>query len=77
MGTEILSIDRALSLGFQARARRVAQLLTQKELAEIVGVSSEEVNLLEDSQPLPPDVERKLLRQLGIGASLHLVRSGG
>ena len=77
MGTEILSIDRALSLGFQARARRVAQLLTQKELAEIVGVSPEEVNLLEDSQPLPPDVERKLLRQLGIGASLHLVRSGG
>ena len=77
MGTEILSIDRALSLGFQARARRVAQLLTQKELAEIVGVSPEEVNLLEDSQPLPPDVERKLLRQLGIGASLNLVKSGG
>ena len=69
MGTEILSIDRALSLGFQARARRVSQLLTQQELAEIVGVSPEEVNLLEDSQPLPPDVERKLLRQLGIGAS--------
>jgi DNA-binding XRE family transcriptional regulator len=66
---EVLSGERALSLGSRARTRRVARLLTQRELAEIVGVSPEEVNLLENGQTLPPDVERKIVRQLGIAIS--------
>ena len=69
MSTEILSGEASLSFGLQARVRRVSRLLTQRELAEIAGVSPEEVNMLEDGCPLPPEVEVKLARQLGIGDS--------
>ena len=66
MTSEVLSVDHALSLGFEARVRRVARLLTQQELASIVGVSQKEVDLLENNQPVLPAVARKLLRHLGI-----------
>ena len=52
------------SLGFKARKLRISQLLTQKELAGMAGVSTEEVELLERNLPLPLDSKRKILKEL-------------
>ena len=62
--TAVLSVDQELSLGFKARRLRVSQLLTQHELANIAGVSQDEVSLLEHNLPLRLDAKRKLLREL-------------
>ena len=61
---EVISASRELSLGFKVRRLRVSQLLTQKELANMAGVSPECVNLLEHNLPLPLDVKRRLLQKL-------------
>ena len=61
---EVLSVNHELSLGFKAKRLRVSQLLTQQELANMAGVSQEEVNLLEHDMPLQLDAKRKLLKEL-------------
>ena len=66
---EVLSANHGLSLGFQARVRRVARLLTQRELAELAGVSPKDVGTLESGRLPSPDIAEKLLRQLGISHS--------
>jgi len=38
--------------------------MTRQELADIVGVSEEEVDLFEHSLPITLDVKQKLLREL-------------
>ena len=61
---EVIAASRELSLGFKVRRLRVSQLLTQKELANMAGVSPEYVNLFEHNLPLPLDVKRRLLQKL-------------
>jgi len=55
---------RESSIGFKARKLRIAQLLTQQELANMAGVSPEEVDLFEHNQPVPLDSRRKILKEL-------------
>lgn len=65
MTTGIRSISY---LGGKARFLRVLRLLTQKDLAEMAGVSPAEVNLLESGQLLDPEAAQRLLRELGLPA---------
>lgn len=51
-------------LGYKARRLRIAQHLTQREVAEKAGVSVEAVVLLERNLPLPLDFKRRILREL-------------
>ena len=44
--TTVRASRRKLSAGSQVRRLRLSSLLTQQELAEVAGVSQEEVNLL-------------------------------
>ena len=62
--TAVQTVDQVLSLGSKARRLRVSQLLTQKELANVAGVSREDVYSLEHNLPLQLDAKRKLLREL-------------
>ncbi len=61
-----MSFDPTVSLGMKARICRVSRLLTQQELAAMVGVSQDDVNLLEHNLPLQLNVKLKLLRELGV-----------
>ena len=69
---EVMFADRALSLGFSARKLRVSRLLTQQELANMAGVSSGDVSLLEHNLPLPLDSKRRLLKALWSGRGSKL-----
>ena len=62
--TEVLTFTPEVSLGFKARRLRVAQLLTQLELADMAGISQEGVDLLERNLPVTLDTKRKLLKIL-------------
>ena len=62
--TAVVTFDREASLGFKARRLRVSLLVTQQELADIAGVSQEEVDLFEHNLPVQLDAKRKLLREL-------------
>ncbi len=60
----VSTADHDLSLGAKAKRLRVCQLLTQQELAQIAGVSEEEVNLFEHNLPVRFGAKHKLLREL-------------
>lgn len=60
----VLSTDQDSSLGAKAKKLRVCQLLTQQELAQMAGVSEEEVNLFEHNLPMRLEAKHKLLREL-------------
>ena len=62
--TAVITLQRASSLGFKARRLRISQLLTQQELANMAGVSLEEVDLFEHNLPLTVDARRKILKEL-------------
>ena len=62
--TPVASVCRESSLGFKARKLRISQRLTQQELANLAGVSQEDVRLFEHNLPLRLDTKRKLLREL-------------
>jgi transcriptional regulator with XRE-family HTH domain len=62
--TESITFTRESSLGSKARRLRTDQNLTQQELAEVVGVSQEEVDLFECGLPVPLDIRRRLLKEL-------------
>ena len=64
--TTALLAEQVSSLGFKARVKRVARLMTQEELAELVGVSREDVSLLESGETLAPETAQRLLIHLGI-----------
>ena len=64
MTTTVITFDQETSLGYKARSLRISQLLTQQELANIVDVTSEEVDLFEHNLPVRLDAKRKLLREL-------------
>ena len=61
--TAIVSTDHE-SLGCKTKRLRISQHMTRQELANIAGVSTEEVALLEGNLPVRLEVKRKLLRQL-------------
>jgi DNA-binding XRE family transcriptional regulator len=48
----------------EARRLRKACLLSQQNLADLAGVSREQVNCLEHNYPVPLDVKRRVFRVL-------------
>ena len=61
---KVTPVIKGPSLGFMARRVRTAQRLTQKQLAEMAGVSRQEVHLFEGNLPVALDVRRRLLKEL-------------
>lgn len=61
---KVSTFPRGSSVGFKARRLRISQQLTQQELADMAGVSHEEVGLFEQNLPLPLDSKRKILKEL-------------
>ena len=61
------SVNYPLSLGYLARIQRCRRHLSQAELAEKVGVSLRDVNLLENNYPLRMEVKHKMLKGLWEG----------
>ena len=62
--TTALSFVRESSIGTQARSLRISLHLTEQALANMAGVSKEEVGLLEDNLPIPLYIKNKLLKKL-------------
>lgn len=62
--TAVLTFTRESLLGFKARKLRIAQHISQQELADMAGVSLEAVDLFEHNLPLPLDNKRRILREL-------------
>ncbi len=52
------------SPGVKAMRLRISQRLTRRELADMAGASTHDVNLLEHNLPLRLDTKLKLLREL-------------
>ena len=63
------------SLGFKAKRLRVSQMLTQQELANVTGVSREEVDLFEQNLPVRLDAKRKLIKELWVRKVRSTVRT--
>ena len=59
-----LTLIQEDSIGFKSRKLRISKLLTQRELAEIAGVSVEEVDLFERNLPVKLDARRRILKEL-------------
>ena len=62
--TTVVTFARESSIGPWARTVRMFLQLTQQELADIVGVSKEDVDLFEHNLPIPLDIKLKLLKKL-------------
>ena len=62
--TKTITVERNSSLGRWAKRVRVALNLTQSELANMAGVSLQEVILFEKNLPVILDTRRKLLKIL-------------
>ena len=52
------------SVGFAIEKLRKSHNLSQKELAAAAGVSEQEVETLENDQPLPLDIKMKILWEI-------------
>lgn len=59
-----LTLLQNTPLGTRVKRLRIASLLTQQEVADLAGVSREQVNLFERNLPLPLDCKRRILREL-------------
>ena len=62
--TTVLTFARESSVGFKAASVRISLQLTQQELADIVGISKDDVDFFEHNLPIPLDIKRKLLKEL-------------
>ena len=62
--TTVLSFVRGSTIGFKAISLRVSLQLTQQELADIAGVSRDDVDCLEHNLPMQLETRHKLLRGL-------------
>ena len=60
----VLTFARESSIGFKAARTRISIQLTQQELADMAGVSLEEVDLFEHNLPVPLDARRRILKAL-------------
>ena len=60
----VITFTQESAIGPWAKRVRKALRLTQQELAEIAGVSREDVDLLEHNLPVRLDAKRKLIREL-------------
>ncbi|OGO18988.1 MAG: hypothetical protein A2Z15_05635 [Chloroflexi bacterium RBG_16_50_11] len=60
----VLTINRDSLLGTQARKLRIAEHISQRELAGMAGVTVEFVGLFEHNFPLPLDYKLRILRVL-------------
>ena len=65
--TEVLTFPRESSIGFKAVSVRIHLQWTQQELADIAGISKDDVDFFEHNLPIPPDIKQKLLRALWMG----------
>jgi len=61
---QVITFARETSIGPRARNIRMALRLTQRELADIAGVSQEDVDLFERNMPVPLQAKRKLVKEL-------------
>lgn len=61
---KVCAFPNSPSLGALARRIRTSQCMSQEELADITGVSPEQVDLFEHSLPVPLDIRRRLLKEL-------------
>jgi len=61
---KVMTYTRESSIGPWARGMRITLHMTQQELAEMCGVSKEDVDSFEHNLPLRLDAKRKLLKQL-------------
>ena len=60
----MVTLTSKSSPGAMAKRARMAQRLTQQELARLAGVPRESVGLFERGLPVPLDIRRRLLREL-------------
>ncbi len=60
----VVAFTQESALGPWARSVRIALHLTQQELANLAGVSLEEIDLFERNMPVRLDARRKLLKEL-------------
>ena len=62
--TAVIALERELSTGFKVRRLRTSQFLTQQKLADMAGVSPEEVDAFEHNRPVKLGVRCKILKEL-------------
>ncbi|OGN98802.1 MAG: hypothetical protein A2Y58_01785 [Chloroflexi bacterium RBG_13_51_52] len=60
----VLTFTRESMLGFKARKLRIAEHITQRELADMAGVPLDSVDLFEHNLPMPLDYKRRILKVL-------------
>jgi DNA-binding XRE family transcriptional regulator len=60
----MVTYELQLPIGVKARRLRISQLLTQRELADMAGVSQKEVDLFEHDLPVTLDARRRILKVL-------------
>jgi DNA-binding XRE family transcriptional regulator len=58
------ALSEKSTAGAEARRLRIACLLTQQNLADMAGISREQVDLLEHNYPVPLDSRRRIFREL-------------
>ena len=63
MGT-LTNSDRKSALGPWVRNLRVYLKLTQKEIARLAKVTTEEVNLLENNKPISLNIKNRIIKEL-------------
>ncbi len=59
-----LTLTRGTSIGYQARKLRLAGHISRQKLADLAGVSVEDIDLFEHSLPVPLDYKRRIQRAL-------------
>ena len=62
--TTVITFARESSVGFTGASIRISLQLTQQELADIAGVSKDDVDFFEHNLPILLETKRKLLRGL-------------
>ena len=62
--SRVVHLKQESSTGAWARNVRMVLQLTQQELADMCGISPEEVDLFERNLPVKLDARRKLLKEL-------------